>query len=243
MALHNLTYKEVLVKRFVICYKHFKSTDYWCGSVRKLKQGAVPSLLLPEKIESVSSDEGDDAEEIDAVEKSSPSRETNLTPPTSDFSPVTYRNWISKSSGGVSLRRSSLVAVKDDPISTPKSSRNKLTEEISLSREAEDITPGTDSIRESIFSEEIRPEGETGNKEIEKSDVNEIENAASSTKGLKSKGCKRLIWKNRELDEPTRKMYEHVLEAKQEIYALKCKNLRYCDIKHFQLKTKYMKKF
>ena len=185
VALQNLTYKEVLLKRFVICYKHFKTTDYWCGSVRKLKQGAVPSLLLPENIESVSSDEGDDADEFDVVEQSSPSRETKLTPSKSDFSPVTYRNWISKSPGGASLRRSSLVAVRDDPTSTPKSSKNKLTEESSLAREAEDITPGTDSIRESVFSEEIITEGETGNEEIDRSDVNEIENAASSTEGLK----------------------------------------------------------
>ena len=133
---------------------------------------------------SVSSDEGDDADEFDVVEKSSSSRETKLTPSKSDFSPVTYRNWISKSPGGASLRWSSLVAVRDDPTSTPKSSRNKLTEESSLAREAEDITPGTDSIGESVFSEEIITEGETGNEEIDKSDVNEIENAASSTEGL-----------------------------------------------------------
>ena len=77
-------------------------------------------------------------------------------------------------------------------MSTPKSSRNKLTDEISLAREAEDITPGTDSIRECIFSEEIRAESETGNEEIEKSAVKEIKNAASSKKRLKSRGCKRL---------------------------------------------------
>ena len=53
--------------------------------MRKLKQGAVPSLLLPENIENISSDEGDDAKEINAAEKLSPSRGINLTPSTSDF--------------------------------------------------------------------------------------------------------------------------------------------------------------
>ena len=338
VALQYLTYKEVHVKRYVICCKHFKSTDYSCGAVRKLKQGTVPSLLLPDNIENVSSNEGGDAEEIDVAEIASSSREINLAPSTLDFSPVTYRNWICKSPDSVSLRLSSLVGERDDLMSTPKSSRNKLSEEISLAREAKDITPGTDSIREAkditpgtdsikeakditsgtdsiretkditrlgtdsiretkditsgtdsiretkditsgtdsiretkditsgtdsiretkditpgtdsirecIFSEEIRAEGETANEDIETSDVNEIENAASSTKGLKSRGFKRLIWKNTELDENTRKMYEHVLEAKREIHVLKRKNLRYCNmhwLKYFQSKTKYTTNF
>lgn len=45
--LYDLTYKQIYENRYKICYLHFKPEDYSCGLRRRLKEGAIPSLMLP----------------------------------------------------------------------------------------------------------------------------------------------------------------------------------------------------
>ena len=186
------------------------------GSVRKLKQGAVPSLLLPD--ESISSDEGDCIEEIYAVEKENPIHRVNVTPSTSDFSPISYCSCVLKSPGSASLRRSSLLVAAEsgDLISTPKSSRTKLAE-VFLSRKADDVT--LESFKNEntlsgpssgIHSEEIEAEGinsggigaesVTRNENEETGDTSQKKDISTSSKGLKSRASKRLVWRKKSRD-------------------------------------------
>ena len=78
---------------------------------------------------------------------------------------------------------------------------------------------------------------------VHASKSNEKVNEAVKKTGLKSRACKRMLWNRKNLDEATRKMYEHVLEARKERDNYRTKSLRYCSLNfsHFPFETKYTK--
>ena len=45
-ALQNLTYKEVHDKRYFVCCKHFKSTNYWCINTKIVDGSTIYVFLL-----------------------------------------------------------------------------------------------------------------------------------------------------------------------------------------------------
>ena len=99
---------------------------------------------------------------------------------------------------------------------------------------------------EGINSGRIGAEGVTRIENEETGDTSQKKDVSTSSKGLKLRACKRLVWRTSKLDENTRKMYEHILEARKKIDNLKARNLRYCtmhSLKHFEFKTKYTKHF
>lgn len=70
----------------------------------------------------------------------------------------------------------------------------------------------------------------------------EMEN--KSNKSFKSRGSKRLVWRAKDLDEKTRKMYDEVLSTRKERDISKLKCIRYCfkhSLPNFRFETKYTK--
>ena len=112
----DLTPKQVHDNRYVICHLHFHPQDYQCSTRRKLKEGTVPSLLLPEETDSSSPSEEVD-EKIDVDRKEDSSHGITITPSSTDFSPNTFRSLFQKSAGSDSCGQScSLAAAESVPV-------------------------------------------------------------------------------------------------------------------------------
>ena len=265
----GLTYEEVLEGRYVICCHHFRPDDYRCSSrLRKLKEKAVPSLLLPEEENNPSKNRPPAEEKIDVEEKenSSPNASVNVSPSKANFSPITFRNWPFKSSESDCFRKSSLVITDESNDSsfplTPKSSRGNLRKDKGSLKEEKDLVSvpsssvncgnesETDNTLLALNPFENVTSGNTQDavvpsteETVQASKLNEKVDEAVKKTGLKSRACKRMLWKRRNLDEATRKMYEHVLEARKERDNYRTKSLRYCSLNfsHFPFEIKYTK--
>ena len=81
-----------------------------CGVRKRLKEGTVPTLFLPEQKENLSSRVKNDLK-IDLEKTENFSAEINVTPPRNEFSPIYYRNWTPKQSGNIAFWRKSLLLV------------------------------------------------------------------------------------------------------------------------------------
>ncbi|XP_033225224.1 uncharacterized protein LOC117178093 [Belonocnema kinseyi] len=219
--LQKLTYKEVLEKRFVICFHYFWTEDYrFSTKVKKLKEGAVPSLLLPETPQNKPANEKIDVEE----ENLSPHASLNRSPFKEKFSPITFRHWISKSPGSVSLRESSLVRCAEYSDSSVPSTSKLLSSCVHSENAAVDVSLDIPEIGESSKEGENLQES-TGPLTDEAINAN-VPTESVEIPRLKSRACKRLVWKKRDLDENTREMYEHVLEARRERDSYRKRSLR-----------------
>ena len=144
----GLTPKQVHDNRYVICHLHFHPQDYQCSIRRKLKEGTVPSLLLPEETDRSSSSAEID-EKIDVDRKEDSSHGITVTPSSADFSPVTFRNSYQKSTGSNSDRQTcSLAAVESGNsifATTPKSTVRKFSR-----IESVNVLPGPSSQDENV---------------------------------------------------------------------------------------------
>ena len=133
----DLNYQQIYDNKYCICLRHFAKEDHLCGVRKRLKEGTVPTLFLPEQKESLSSRVKNDLK-IDLEKTENSSAEINFTSPRNEFSPIYYRNWTPKQSGNIAFwRKSSLLvsaekenSVSDGLISTPKTEREKLRRRI-----------------------------------------------------------------------------------------------------------------
>lgn len=126
--LSKLTYDEVLKRRYVICCLHFKPEDYIFGARKKLKEGTVPSLLLPKVILNNESSSNEPNVDINCKGTSS-TADINCFPTVVEFSPVTLRKQILDAKSSPVCRQSSLTIVNEPShctlTSTPKSHNKK----------------------------------------------------------------------------------------------------------------------
>ena len=131
LCFQELTYQQIHNKIYCICWKHFQKHDYLYGVRSKLREGVIPTLLLPGHKKSASCKKTNYLN-IDLEIKENSPNGINVTPTAKQFTPMNYTNWIAAQPENItSCRRSSLLAsgqLEEDKISevgilTPKSSR------------------------------------------------------------------------------------------------------------------------
>ena len=215
----------------MICHCHFKASDYQCGVKRRLKEGVVPSLFLPENSETnvCVGQCGDEGIDLENDENSTAS--INVTPP-KNFSPITFRNKLPKTPENDSCRRSSFeLSLKMTNFtsggiitSTPKRSKSVISSCIRKEIFNENCVERSENMMEvdlgsfqpssSTFSQEENLQEKTISENVRavESETEKVEGASK----LQSRANKRTIWKKINLDDKTLKMDEHVLQAKKE---------------------------
>ena len=112
--LNDLTYKQIYDFGYRVCHLHFSKDDYVCGPRNVFRKKPIPSLLLPIKnVTDVPAEEIDKEASIDLdherqnEDPSTPSRAINCIPNV-EFSPIAYRNCLSKSPENVNSWRSEM---------------------------------------------------------------------------------------------------------------------------------------
>ena len=217
----------MLEGRYVICRHHFRPDDYRCSSrLRKLKEEVVPSLLSPEEekndIPSKNRPPAEEKIDIEGTENSSPNASVNVSPSKANFSPNTFRNWPFKLSESDCFRKSSLVITDESNDSsfplTPKSSRGHLRKDKRSLKEGKDLVSvpsssvncgnesETDNTLLALNPFENLTSGNTQDaivpsteETVHASKSNEKVDEAVKKTGLKSRACKRMLWKRKNL--------------------------------------------
>ena len=94
----DLSYQQIYNNKYCICLRHFANEDHLCGVRKRLKEGTIPKLFLPEQEKDFSSRVKNDSK-IDLEKTENCSAEKNVTPTRNEFSPFFYRNWTPRKSG------------------------------------------------------------------------------------------------------------------------------------------------
>ena len=163
----DLSYQQIYDSKYCICLRHFANEDHLWGVRKRLKEGTVPTLFLPEQEDDFSSRVKNDSK-IDLEKPKNCSAEINVTPTRNEFSPISYRNWTPRKFGnGAFWRKSSLLvsAEKENSVSggltaTPKTEREKLRRrifsEVNANNTKETSNPETVAHSESVECSDVK---------------------------------------------------------------------------------------